>query len=241
MKKYELNGKFYSSSEINCFLHPSINDSKMKRGRVKSILDIIDLEFESLLDIGSHLGGFLQLMEQLNLKANKLYGLECYEPSIVISKKFVENDKIKFFLHDCQKLPFEDKSFDVVTFFEVLEHVRDLDFFLKEVNRVLNDNGIIYLSVPNATWWRNLAKDIVLNKYKYAEKMENWPNYTPDQRDHINNFNFIHLYRILNLNGFKLDYLDYYDQSNSFIFNFPYMKNLSSTIIMKLQKSDDVK
>ena len=99
--------------------------------------------------------------------------------------------------------------------------MRNLDDFLKEVNRVLKTDGLLYLSVPNATWWRNVLKDMVLNKYKYAKKMENWPQYTPDQRDHINNFNFIHLYRILNLNGFELEYIDYYDQSNNFIFDIP--------------------
>jgi len=78
-------------------------------------------------------------------------------------------------------------EFDVVTFFEVLEHVRDVDLFLKQVNKVLKKRGMVYLSVPNATWWRNILKDIFLNKYAYAKKMHNWPAFSPDQRDHVNN------------------------------------------------------
>lgn len=239
MSKYELNEKFYSSNEIKNFLNPKLQDYKMQKSRIQTVLDIFDKDFNALLDIGSHLGGFLQIMNQLNPNAEKLYGLECYEPSVKISKDFVENDKIRFFLHDCGKLKFDDKSFDVVTFFEVLEHVRNLDDFLKEVNRVLTKGGVVYLSVPNATWWRNVAKDIILDSHKYSHKMEKWPKYSPDQRDHINNFNFIHLYRILNLNGFVLDRLAYYDQSNLFIFKLPYLRKMSSTMIMKLKKEKD--
>jgi 2-polyprenyl-3-methyl-5-hydroxy-6-metoxy-1,4-benzoquinol methylase len=236
-KTYNVNEKIYSSDDLQLLLHPKLEDALKVRDRVSAVLGIFNPKFTSLLDIGSNKGNFLQLISQLNPNAQKLYGVDANEHAIEICKDFIENDVIKFFGQDgvTAKLPFDDNSFEVVTFFEVLEHVRDLDFFLKEVKRVLNNDGEIYLSVPNATWWRNVIKDIILNKRKYASIIEAWPKFTPDQRDHVNNFNFIHLYRILHLNEFKLEQLEYCDQSNNFIFKLPYLKNLSSTIIMKLK------
>jgi len=233
-EKYDVHEKIYSADEVQDLLHPNIEDALKANNRVTAVLNIFDLNFTSLLDIGSHTGNFLELMSQLNPSADKLYGLDANDHSIKICKDFIEGDVIKFFKQSGVDFPFDDNSFEIVTFFEVLEHVRDLDCFLKEVKRVLKDKGEIYLSVPNATWWRNVVKDIIMNKNEYALKMEEWPKFTPDQRDHVNNFNFIHLYRILHLNGFKLEQFEYFDQSNNVIFKLPYVKNLSSTIIMKL-------
>jgi SAM-dependent methyltransferase len=46
-------------------------------------------------------------------------------------------------------LPFGDASFDLVTSFQVIEHVRDQRYFLKEIRRVLRRNGIALLTTPN--------------------------------------------------------------------------------------------
>lgn len=235
---YELNGKKLSRDEVLGLVNPRLDGALNER--VKRVLDVFDRDFESLLDIGCNTGNFLQLVDQLNPDCKKLCGVDCYEPAIKICKDFVVNEKINCFLYDCKNLPFQDGVFDVVTFFEVLEHVRDVDFFLKQVNKVLKKNGLIYLSVPNATWWRNVLKDIFLNKYTYAEKMHSWPEFSPDQKDHVNNFNFIHLYRILNLNGFKLDLLDYCSLSGSFFMRLPVVKNLGSTMILKARKYKEV-
>ncbi len=54
-----------------------------------------------------------------------------------------------------KKLPFENKSYDVVVSNQVIEHLLNPDFFLKEVHRVLNDKGIIILTTPNLAAWFN--------------------------------------------------------------------------------------
>jgi SAM-dependent methyltransferase len=43
----------------------------------------------------------------------------------------------------------EDKSFDVIIAREVVSHVRDLDTFLKEVNRVLKKKGVFFIKDDN--------------------------------------------------------------------------------------------
>ncbi|MEI6122095.1 MAG: class I SAM-dependent methyltransferase [Bacteroidota bacterium] len=43
----------------------------------------------------------------------------------------------------------EDNSFDVVVTFQVIEHIKDDQFFLQEIHRVLKQNGILILTTPN--------------------------------------------------------------------------------------------
>jgi SAM-dependent methyltransferase len=52
-------------------------------------------------------------------------------------------------------LPFSDREFDIVYCGEVLEHLYDPDFLLKEVFRVLKPQGRLYLTTPNLMAWYN--------------------------------------------------------------------------------------
>ncbi len=47
-----------------------------------------------------------------------------------------------------ETLPFAESSFDVVLATEVLEHIVNPDRALREVNRVLKDNGLLFFTVP---------------------------------------------------------------------------------------------
>jgi len=49
------------------------------------------------------------------------------------------------------KIPFKDKSFDLITCNHVLEHITKKDFFkaTTEINRVINDKGSIFITGPN--------------------------------------------------------------------------------------------
>jgi SAM-dependent methyltransferase len=49
-------------------------------------------------------------------------------------------------------LPFRDGCFDLVTAFEVMEHLPDDLSALTEANRVLRPGGWLFLTVPNK-WW----------------------------------------------------------------------------------------
>jgi len=46
-------------------------------------------------------------------------------------------------------LPFEDDSFDTVLSFQVIEHVHDVDAYLREVRRVLRPNGVFVCATPD--------------------------------------------------------------------------------------------
>jgi SAM-dependent methyltransferase len=56
------------------------------------------------------------------------------------------------------KLPFPDKTFDVVMIDEVIEHLVDTDSIMEEIHRVLTDQGQLLISTPNlASWFNRIA------------------------------------------------------------------------------------
>lgn len=61
-------------------------------------------------------------------------------------------DKAAVLLGNGLGLPFADNSFDVVTSFETLEHLRKRGRFLAELHRILVPGGVLMLSTPNANY-----------------------------------------------------------------------------------------
>ena len=66
---------------------------------------------------------------------------------------------------DAENLPFEDGKFDVIFMTEALEHMLDHNKAVAEVSRVLKEDGIFIVTVPNRDWLR----------FDFYEKMsESW-------------------------------------------------------------------
>ena len=51
--------------------------------------------------------------------------------------------------YDGRHIPFEDNHFDVACTFQVIEHVQDDVELLREIRRVLKDDGFVILTTPN--------------------------------------------------------------------------------------------
>ena len=51
-------------------------------------------------------------------------------------------------LMDQDKLPFDDNSFDSIILDNVLEHISEPNYLLKEIERVLVPNGVLIVGVP---------------------------------------------------------------------------------------------
>ena len=59
----------------------------------------------------------------------------------------------RFLQCSATSVPFPQASFDLVTAFEVIEHVRDWRSLLAEAQRVLDPKGILIVSTPNARYY----------------------------------------------------------------------------------------
>ena len=99
-----------------------------------------------LLDFGCGTGEFL--------KTAKLHGWQTtgMEPSPLArqqSDPAISLD-VKASLQEIIK---DDKKFDVITLWHVLEHVEDLNTTLQDLSRLLAQNGTIFIAVPNHNSW----------------------------------------------------------------------------------------
>ena len=61
---------------------------------------------------------------------------------------YYQKSNLRFDMMDIRKLPFVDNSFDLVVSFETLEHIVEGDQFLKEICRVLAEDGALVISTP---------------------------------------------------------------------------------------------
>ena len=98
-----------------------------------------------LLDVGCGSGGFLRQVSQLG--GWRVKGVEL-NPSVA---QFVrERLGLDVFSGEVMDAGFADNSFDIVTMWDVLEHVRDPLRVLGEVRRILRPGGLFLCSTPNA-------------------------------------------------------------------------------------------
>lgn len=57
----------------------------------------------------------------------------------------------------------DDNTFDTIVSFQVIEHIKDEELFVKEIYRILKPGGKAYISTPNS------VKTIVRNPWHYRE------------------------------------------------------------------------
>jgi methionine biosynthesis protein MetW len=103
-----------------------------------------------ILDAGCGDGRFTQVIKKsLN---REVKGLEYSKEGIAFCKK--KGLDVRFADFN-DKIPFSDKSFDVIYAGEVIEHLYDPDKFLQECYRVLKDDGYLIITTPNLCNWYN--------------------------------------------------------------------------------------
>ncbi|MDB5719026.1 MAG: putative methyl transferase [Sphingomonas bacterium] len=64
----------------------------------------------------------------------------------------LEHPNARFMTADACDLPFDDGTFDLVTMFDVLEHIPDDSAAAREAMRVTKPGGIVLISTPDADW-----------------------------------------------------------------------------------------
>ncbi len=67
---------------------------------------------------------------------------------------------------DMEPLPFEDNSIDVVTNFELIEHLMNPLFFMREIHRVLKPNGSLYITTPDSYCAYHKIEHLIERKYR---------------------------------------------------------------------------
>ncbi|MFQ6032695.1 MAG: class I SAM-dependent methyltransferase [Candidatus Zixiibacteriota bacterium] len=115
---------------------------------------------ENFLDIGCGAG---TLLYQARRYYSGVYGLDIAIPKALRS----QNGQFELLETDVDKtgLPFEDDFFDTISALDVIEHVFDPVFLLKETYRVLKKGGETIYTTPNVRSLRHLFALVCKGKF----------------------------------------------------------------------------
>ena len=103
----------------------------------------------NILDIGC--GGGL-LSEPMSRMGANVTGIDASDKNIKIAKLHSKKNKLKinYLCSSPEKLKIKNK-FDVILNMEIVEHVEDIDFFLKSCSKLLKKNGLMFVATINKT------------------------------------------------------------------------------------------
>ena len=140
-------GKFkplhkFNPTRIKYIKENIINNFKLKN-KSKPLSGI------KILDIGC--GGGL-LSEPMSRMGANVTGIDASDKNIKIAKLHSKKNKLKinYLCSSPEKLKIE-KKFDVILNMEIVEHVEDIDFFLKSCSKLLKKNGLMFVATINKT------------------------------------------------------------------------------------------
>ena len=107
-----------------------------------------DVPAGSILEVGGGQSGLTSMLyppaQVTNLDLNPGYASAA--PNRRANMRFVAGD--------AREMPFSDASFDIVTMFDILEHVEEDRLVVAEATRVLRPGGWILVSTPDRERWR---------------------------------------------------------------------------------------
>ena len=103
----------------------------------------------NILDIGC--GGGL-LSEPMSRMGASVTGIDASDKNIKIARLHSKKNKLKinYLCSSPEKLKII-KKFDVILNMEIVEHVEDIDFFLKSCSKLLKKNGLMFVATINKT------------------------------------------------------------------------------------------
>lgn len=81
--------------------------------------------------------------------ASSVTGVDISNESVAHAREKYIKDNLNYIQASATDLPFEDDCFDVVVSFETIEHLHEQEMMIKEIRRVLKDDGVLIISSPN--------------------------------------------------------------------------------------------
>ena len=149
-----------------------------------------------VLDVGCGTG---ELLGELHKRGCEVWGVDADKRDIETARKY-------FGLRNLYAMPLGDffrkpelPLFDIVTFFEVLEHLDDPLEFIRNVKKILKPGGRIVLSVPS-------RDRMLVNLYEW-----DFPPY------HLSRWNESAIRKLFERINFKPDYINYADAKMHFL------------------------
>ena len=142
------NGKFKPLHKFNPIRIKYLKENIIEHFKLKQTNS--PLKGLNILDIGC--GGGL-LSEPITRLGAKVTAIDASKKNIQVAKFHAkkQNLKINYLCSSPEKLNL-NKKFDVVLNMEIVEHVEDLNFFIKKSSNLLKKNGLMFVATLNKTF-----------------------------------------------------------------------------------------
>jgi SAM-dependent methyltransferase len=119
-------------------------------GRLRRSVELLGIEKnDRILNVGCKDAWLEELAKG---RCKEIIGIDINTEAISRNNKKIKNKTVRFLRVDItEKTPFKNRSFDKVCFLDVIEHLPQGTEVkaLKEINRVLKNDGVLILSTPN--------------------------------------------------------------------------------------------
>lgn len=152
-----------------------------------------------LLDIGCAIGVFLSLARK---RGWKTYGVDISQYAASFAREVLG---LKVFAGELGEVKFPGKCFDVITLWDVLEHLPDSSIQLQEIRRVLKDDGILLMNTPNES---ALLRLLAWRIFRLSGRKISYPIRKLYHQFHLSYFTPQTLQYLLEKNGFELILLE---------------------------------
>lgn len=147
------------------------------------------------LDIGCATGVFLDLARKRG------YDVLGVDVSSFACKYATDTFQVPTKCGKLEELHLPGKQFDIITMWDVLEHVNDPKMFLNEVSRILKDDGVIFILTINDTslmgWLAEASYVGTFRQFKYFVRLIHPIHHNFHFKEH-------HLRKYLALTGFQV-------------------------------------
>lgn len=121
---------------------------------ISNIVQMLDVNPKArVLDVGCGDGQYGILFKK-KIKCDSIWGIDGVDARLNAAKKKGVNQIISADLE--KKWPIKSNSFNVVISNQVIEHILDIDHFIKEIYRILKPGGYCVISTENLSSWHNI-------------------------------------------------------------------------------------
>lgn len=149
------NQQWMGDEKFEALIKSKVNSDQLQHRHISYLeSNIGNLSDKVILDMGCGEGGFLVAVRKKGLKA---VGTDLSRAALDIAhlqmscRPNLGNPSI-LTQSEGHHVPFADNTFDLITSIDTLEHIPDLEGFLKEMSRILKKGGYFYANTPNRHW-----------------------------------------------------------------------------------------
>lgn len=132
---------------LNNLLENEIDPAFSQRAKL-IFQEVTKIKPKKVLDAGCGRGFYINAFPSFKF-IEEIHGIDLNENYLMLAKKNCLDKRVNIKRANINSLPYPDQYFDLIICSEILEHLKDDKKAIRELKRVLKDNGSLIITVPN--------------------------------------------------------------------------------------------